>query len=354
MAATSDLGPGARLAEVLDARARRAGRSTGAVATVLAIAEAATAIAGLVRRGPLPARLGASSGHFGMDDERAASLALVADEIMLSVLRTTPTGVYASDEYADAIRLRPDGSFAVAVSALEGAGNMDIGGALSSLFQVHAVAGGAEDACASFLRAPRDMLAAGYVLYGPHVAMAVTIGQGTDIFILDPDSGQFRLVADRVAIPVATRQFAINTSNVRHWYDPVRAFVDDCVAGLDGPRGKDFNMRWSASLAVEAHRILMKGGVYLSPGDRRAGLMRGRLRHVFEAAPIVKLVEEAGGLASDGQRSLFDKVPAGMDAPTPLFFGAAEEVQRIEAVSVEPLPVRDVSPLFRARGLFSE
>jgi fructose-1,6-bisphosphatase I len=207
-------------------------------------------------------------------------------------------------------------------------------------------------ATASFFRPGAEQIAAGYIVYGPHTALMFTLGEGVAHFVLDPESGEFRLIAHGLRIEPSTREYAINASNYRHWTPPIRTFMDDCVAGLGGPRGKDFNMRWVASLVAETHRIFVRGGVFLYPGDLRPGYEHGRLRLLYEANPIAMLVEQAGGRAIDGYSRILDRTASALHQRTPLIFGSSDKVARISSYFTDTTFERATSPLFGERGLF--
>jgi fructose-1,6-bisphosphatase I len=169
--------------------------------------------------------------------------------------------------------------------------------------------------------------------------------------VLDRRSNAFVLVAAEVEIPLGTSEFAINASNERHWPAPVRLYIEDCLAGAEGPRGKDFNMRWIASLVADAFRILRRGGIYLYPADARKGYRQGRLRLVYEANPIAFLVEQSGGAATDGQHRILDLVPEHLHMRTPLVFGSRDKVDRVAGHFSSPHHSTDRAPLFGRRGL---
>jgi fructose-1,6-bisphosphatase I len=181
--------------------------------------------------------------------------------------------------------------------------------------------------------------------------MLVTLGGDVLHFVLDREDRVFRRIDAHLRIAEQATEFAINASNYRHWSRPIRAYIDDCLAGDQGPRGKNFNMRWVASLVAETHRIVMRGGVFLYPGDMREGYERGRLRLVYECAPIAMLVEQAGGRATDGCDRILDQTPEDLHARTPFVFGSADKVARVAAY--HDLPENEISPLFGRRGLFS-
>jgi fructose-1,6-bisphosphatase I len=180
----------------------------------------------------------------------------------------------------------------------------------------------------------------------------LTLGEGTHIFTLDRSARLFRLSRRGVRIPEARREYAINASNYRHWDQAIRTYVDDCIAGNEGPRGGNFNMRWIASLVAETFRILGRGGIFLYPNDRRPGYEEGRLRLVYEANPIAMIVEQAGGGATSGETRILDTEPRGLHQRTPLVFGSADKVTRVARHYTWPLSTSERSPLFTERGLF--
>jgi fructose-1,6-bisphosphatase I len=183
--------------------------------------------------------------------------------------------------------------------------------------------------------------------------LAVTVGSGTDVFVLDEDDGCFRVLHHNVQVPLGTREFAINTSNSRHWTPEMRSYISDLVEGADGPRGNDFNMRWYGALVADAYRILLRGGVFLYPDDGRSDYVNGRLRMVYEAQAIAMLFEQAGGAATDGVRRILDQPVEHLHARTPLVFGSADKVARI-ALRLQTPSDEPASPLFGSRGLFRQ
>jgi fructose-1,6-bisphosphatase I len=307
---------------------------------IAAIAQAGTALATLISRGPL------SSPRTTLDLD-----AVVAEHIIMNALRKTRTAYVASDEEGVVHTFDAGGELAVAINPLDGgASNVEAHLALATLFSVFPAS--PKGATASFFRKGAEQLAAGYIIYGPHTALLLTLGEGAAHFVLDPAAQKFRLVSENVKIAPKTREIAINAANYRHWSEPVRAFVDDCAEGAAGPCGNDFNMRWFACLVGETHRILMRGGVYLYPADRRPGYVNGRLRLLYEAFPLAMLVEQAGGAATDGAERILSKNIETLDQRTPLVFGSAEEVARIAAYHSDRQFHCAQAPLFAERGLF--
>ena len=182
--------------------------------------------------------------------------------------------------------------------------------------------------------------------------LVLTVGTGVHAFTLDPQLGEFILTRPSITIPRTTSEFAINTSNRRFWEPPVQRYIDECLAGRTGPRRKDFNTRWVASLVAETHRILTRGGVFLYPRDTKDPAKPGRLRLLYEASPVAFLIEQAGGLASTGRGAVLDVVPTGLHQRVPLIFGAADEVERLEDYHRDDNATHTTSPLYGSRGLF--
>jgi len=289
---------------------------------VLALAGASSAIAAEIRS-PATA-LDAAAGAVNADGDTQKKLDVIADEIVLEVLREAGAAAYLSEERDDAVPLDPDGGLIVACDPLDGSSNIGVNVSVGTIFSVLSAAGGA-------LQPGRAQLAAGFFVYGPQTTLLLSTGSGTASFRMD-EEGSFVMIVEDVSIPSQASEFAINASNRRHWPAPILRYVDGCLAGAEGPRGHDYNMRWVASLVAETWRIISRGGVFLYPADARKGYEAGRLRLVYEAAPVAMLVEQAGGRATDGVRDIMDITPDSLHQRIPLVFGASEE---IEAVAVE-------------------
>lgn len=332
----------------LMARAGRGPLRRSAAKAVAALAKAAAAISAALARGPFEDRLGAPTGAANAGGDAQKSLDIIANDLIIEALRRTPTAYYASEEEDAVLTLARNGLLAIAVDPLDGSSNIDIDAPLGTIFSIYPAS--EEGATASFLRPAAEQMAAGYFIYGPHTALVLTLGEGVDIYVLEPATGQFQLAAENLRVPASAAEFAINTSNSRHWPDPIRAYVEDCVAGAGGPRHKDFNMRWLAAVVGETHRILTRGGVFLYPADARRGYGSGRLRHVYEAAPLALLLEAAGGSATDGEQRILDKAASSLHERTPLVLGSRDEVETISRYHAPEGARR--SPLFAGRSLF--
>ena len=292
------------------------------------IAGVAAVLAERIARDGIEGDLAAAAGGANADGDARKALDVVADEAFLAAMGGGNVRHYASEEQDTVVEMDKGGAFAVAIDPLDGSSNIDANVSIGSIFGIYAAADNPES---SFLRPGRDLLAAGYAIYGPQCTLVATLGDGVLQYVLDPGTGTFHLLDTEAAIPPDTNEYAVNASNHRHWEAPVRNYIGDLQAGGDGPVGKDFNMRWVGSLVADAHRILARGGVFLYPGDGRDGYANGRLRYVYECAPIAFIVEQAGGLATDGAQPILDAEPDRLHARTPLVFGSAGEVGRVAA-----------------------
>lgn len=310
------------------------------------IAAASADLAKKIARGGLDENLAAGAGT-NSDGDAQKALDVIADASFREALGAGDVRFFASEEQEDAIELSPGGELALAIDPLDGSSNIETNVSVGSIFAIHEAKASAQE---SLLRPGREMLAAGYVIYGPQCCMMVSTGNGVLKYLLDPATGRFRLLGQVAPIPPESTEYAINASNYRHWPNPVRAYIDDRIAGAEGPMDVDFNMRWIASLVAETHRILTRGGIFLYPSDARKGYERGRLRMLYECAPIAFLVEQAGGAATDGIDAILDLAPDSLHARTPFVFGSASKVARVR--TYHDLPEKEQSPLFGRRGLF--
>jgi fructose-1,6-bisphosphatase I / sedoheptulose-1,7-bisphosphatase len=249
----------------------------------------------------------------------------------------------------------PRGKYLLVFDPLDGSSNIDVNVSVGSIFSVlRGPDSGADVTEADFLQPGMQQVAAGYALYGPTTMLVLTVGNGVNGFTLDPNLGEFMLTHPKMHIPEDTQEFAINASNSRFWEAPVKRYVDECLAGKTGPRAKDFNMRWIASMVAEAHRILMRGGVFLYPRDTKDMRKPGRLRLLYEANPVGWIMEQAGGRASTGETPVLQVSPSSLHQRIGLVFGSKNEVERIERYHAEPAQKETVNPLFAERSLFRD
>jgi fructose-1,6-bisphosphatase I/sedoheptulose-1,7-bisphosphatase len=300
-------------------------------------------------------------GDAGSDNahgEKQKRLDVLSNHIFL---RATEWGGHlagmVSEEIEEVYTLPPQyvrGKYLLLFDPLDGSSNIDVNVAVGSIFSIVQAARPGEDArAADFLLPGTRQVCAGYAIYGPSTMLVLTLGHGTHAFTLEPMLGEWILSHPNLQIPRRTREFAINASNSRFWEPAVKRYVDECMAGQSGARAADFNMRWIASLVAEAHRILMRGGVFLYPRDTREPAREGRLRLLYEASPISFLIEQAGGGASTGRSRLMEVVPDALHQRIGFVFGSAQEVSRIEAYHRDEPPLAFDSPLFGHRGLFA-
>lgn len=322
-------------------------------ATIGALAKAALEVRKLTTQGALNAGFAASRGSSNTDGDIQKDLDVVADGIFLQAIREVPVALYGSEENTGAILIDPAKPLALAIDPLDGSSNIETNVSIGTIFSILPVTGDPKsDPEQAFLQPGTAQLAAGFFIYGPQLALVLTVGTGTRIFIHSSKYGDFIEAYDCVSIPNNASEFAINVSNYRHWEEPIRLYVDDCFAGSEGPREKDFNMRWIASLVADCYRILIRGGVFLYPADKRKGYGSGRIRLVYEANPIAFLVEQADGAATDSVHRILDIQPTSLHQRIPLIFGSKSKVERIARYHVDPEMISERSPLFGNRGLF--
>ena len=297
------------------------------------VARACKHIAIAVNKGALGDVLG-SAGSENVQGEVQKKLDIISNEVLIEANEWGGHLAAMASEEMDSIHVVPNrypqGEYMLLFDPLDGSSNIDVNVSIGTIFSVlrkigHARGVSEED----FLQPGKQQAAAGYCVYGPQTMLVLTVGNGVAMFTLDRETGSWVLTQQDVRIPEETREFAINMSNQRHWAAPMRRYIDECLAGRNGPRGKDFNMRWVASMVADVHRILMRGGVFMYPWDEREPDKPGKLRLMYEASPMAFLVEQAGGMASNGHDRLLDIVPGKLHERVSVMLGSKQEVQRL-------------------------
>ncbi|MBS0306050.1 MAG: class 1 fructose-bisphosphatase [Proteobacteria bacterium] len=312
---------------------------------------------------PAPAPASAPGGQLNVQGEVQKPLDVIANEIFVRMNEWNGhLGGMASEELAAPAQIPasyPRGKYLLAFDPLDGSSNIDVNVAVGSIFGILRMPEGAGDdgrdvTEADFLQPGAAQVAAGYAIYGPTTMLVLTVGNGVAGFTLDPNLGEFVLSHPDIRVPADASEFAINSSNARFWEPPVKRYVDECLAGRSGPRGRDFNMRWIASLVAEAHRILMRGGVFMYPRDTKDASRPGRLRLLYEANPIGFVMEQAGGRASTGRQPVLRVQPSSLHQRIGFVFGSRSEVERIERYHHDPATREPATPLFAERSLFRD
>jgi len=333
-------------------------------ALILDVSIACKAIARQVALGSLaqvPAE--AVGGAVNVQGEEQKPLDVISNEMLIRQTEWSGHIAGMASEEMDAPYQVPGeyarGKYLLVFDPLDGSSNIDVNVSVGTIFSIlrapdEVVASGRDVTEADFLQPGAAQVAAGYALYGPTTMLVLSVGNGVAGFTLDPNLGEFKLTHPDIRVPEDTREFAINSSNSRFWEPPVKRYVDECLAGQTGPRDKDFNMRWIASMVAEAHRILMRGGVFLYPRDTKDPSRPGRLRLLYEANPIGFVVEQAGGRASTGRQPMLGVRPSALHQRIGLVFGSKNEVERIERYHREPDTREAPAPLFAARSLFRD
>ena len=296
------------------------------------IVTACKEISHLVNQGALVGVLGSAESE-NVQGEEQKKLDIIAHDIMVKSLNWTGClAGMASEEIDDIIAIPgqyPRGKYLVLFDPLDGSSNIDVNLTVGTIFSILRCEPGIEPTTVDYLRPGHEQVCAGFVLYGPSTMLILTTGQGVNGFTLDQEIGEFILTHPAITIPEETSEFAINMSNQRFWEKPMQRYVEECLQGVEGPRGKNFNMRWLASLVAEVYRILTRGGVFMYPYDFKDPTKAGRLRLMYEANPMAFIIEQAGGACSTGRERILDIKPAGIHQRVPLVLGSKKEVERI-------------------------
>jgi fructose-1,6-bisphosphatase I/sedoheptulose-1,7-bisphosphatase len=336
-------------------------------ALVLDISIACKAIARIVSFGEVSDGLAETApraaGSINVQGEVQKPLDVLSNDIFIRMNEWNGHLAGMASEEMDEPRQIPTsysrGKYLLVFDPLDGSSNIDVNVSVGSIFSIlrapqDAIDSGRDVTEPDFLQPGATQVAAGYALYGPTTMFVLTVGNGVAGFTLNPNLGEFVLTHARITVPADTQEFAINSSNSRFWEPPVKRYVDECLAGKTGPRGKDFNTRWIASMVAEAHRILMRGGVFLYPRDTKDPSKNGRLRLLYEANPIGFVMEQAGGRASTGRQPMLGVKPTALHQRIGLIFGSKNEVERIERYHQEPAKRDAGAPLFAERSLFRD
>jgi fructose-1,6-bisphosphatase I / sedoheptulose-1,7-bisphosphatase len=341
---------------LIEDRRRYPGASGDLNSLILDVALACKAIAKRVAYGALGGVLG-SAATSNVEGQTRQKLDLVATDLFLRAVEWGGLVCGMVSEELEAPRPIPEryprGKYLLAFDPLDGLSNIDVNVSVGSIFSIlRAPNPGADAVREDFLQPGSEQVCAGYAIYGPSTMIVLTVGSGVHGFTLEPQLGEFILTHPAIRVPSAASEFAINASNSRFWEPAVTRYVEECLAGSTGPRGKDFTMRWVASLVAETHRILTRGGVFLSPRDTKDSAKQGQLPLLYEANPVAFIIEQAGGLASTGRGRVLDIAPEGLHQRVGFIFGACEEVERIERYHRDHNVVKGDAPLYGTRGLF--
>ena len=297
------------------------------------VARACKSISHAVNKGALGGVLGTAMTE-NVQGEVQKKLDIIANEVLIEANEWGGHLAAMASEEMDSIyavpNRYPQGEYLLLFDPLDGSSNIDVNVSIGTIFSVLKKPDGNVAVQESdFLQAGSTQVAAGYCVYGPQTTLVMTVGDGVAMFTLDREQGSFVLTQEHVQIPADTKEFAINMSNMRHWDDPVKHYIDECLAGKSGPRGKDFNMRWVASMVADVHRILTRGGVFMYPWDKREPDKPGKLRLMYEANPMSWLVEQAGGAATNGEQRILDIQPTQLHQRVSVFLGSKNEVDHV-------------------------
>lgn len=313
-----------------------ASREAGLDRVVADIAAACMDISRAIDRAPLTGVLG-SQGERNVQGEEQKKLDVISNELFLEhVRRSGQVAGLISEEMEAPVMLQDaekegDGRYLVLVDPLDGSSNVDANISVGTIFSILRRSGDEPLDADSFLQPGAQQVCAGYAMYGFSTMLVLTVGSGVQGFTLDRDAGEFLLTHPDMQIPADTQEFAINMSNYRFWESSMQHYIDDCLVGKEGRRGRDFNMRWIASMVAEIHRILSRGGVFMYPIDSKMKKQGGRIRLMYEANPMSFIVEQAGGLATTGRHRIMDIQPQELHQRVPVVMGSKNEVETVGA-----------------------
>ncbi len=296
------------------------------------VARACKSISHAVNKGALGGVLGAAQTE-NVQGEIQKKLDIIANEVLIEANEWGGhLAAMASEEMEDIYVVPnryPQGEYLLLFDPLDGSSNIDVNVSIGTIFSVLRKPDGAAVSEADFLQSGSQQVAAGYCVYGPQTTLVLTVGRGVAMFTLDREQGSFVLTQEHVTVPEDTQEFAINMSNMRHWDAPTRRYIDECLQGAEGVRGKNFNMRWIASMVADVHRILTRGGVFMYPWDKREPHKPGKLRLMYEANPMSWLIEQAGGASTNGHQRIMDIAPAQLHQRVSVVLGSKNEVERL-------------------------
>ncbi len=297
------------------------------------VARACKSISQAVNKGALGGVLG-TAGSENVQGEVQKKLDIIANEVLIEANEWGGHLAAMASEEMDSIYVVPNryprGEYLLLFDPLDGSSNIDVNVSIGTIFSVLKMPEGDRGVDeGDFLQAGRQQVAAGYCVYGPQTTLVLTVGDGVAMFTLDREQGSFILTQENVQIPPDTKEFAINMSNQRHWDEPVKRYIDECLEGKEGPRAKDFNMRWIASMVADVHRILTRGGIFMYPWDKREPNKPGKLRLMYEANPMSWLIEQAGGASTNGRQRILDIEPTQLHQRVSVILGSKNEVERV-------------------------
>ncbi len=313
---------------------RHDGRIPGELRLLLeVVARACKRISYEVNKGALGEVLG-TAGSENVQGEVQKKLDIIANEVLIEANEWGGHLAAMASEEMDGIYLVPNryphGEYLLMFDPLDGSSNIDVNVSIGTIFSVFKKDPGHDGVSeADFLQPGRQQVAAGYCVYGPQTTLVLTVGDGVAMFTLDRELGSFVLTQENVTIPEDTKEFSINMSNMRHWAPPVKRYIDECLQGEEGPRGKNFNMRWVASMVADVHRILTRGGIFMYPWDQREPSKPGKLRLLYEANPMSWLVEQAGGAAHNCQQRILDVQPTALHERVSVVLGSKNEAELV-------------------------
>lgn len=276
-----------------------------------------------------------STGEFNVQDEEVQKLDEFANRTLINSLdHTGRVCVMSSEEDADAIEIPaqyPCGNYTIAFDPLDGSSNIDVNVSVGTIFSIHRkISKGPRGEEEDLLQPGRKQVAAGYIIYGSSTMMVYSTGNGVHGFTLDPSVGEFLLSHPNITTAKRGRIYSANESNYHYWSAGIRKYID-YLKETHKSSGRPYNARYIGSLVADFHRNLLAGGIFLYPSDSKDPKKKsGKLRLLYEAAPLAFVAEQAGGYATDGEQNILDIEPMTLHQRVPLIIGCIEDVKECQ------------------------
>jgi fructose-1,6-bisphosphatase I len=304
------------------------------------VARACKTISHSVSRGALGEVLGSLDSE-NVQGEVQKKLDVIANELLLDANEWGGhLAAIASEEMETIHRIPnryPKGEYLLLFDPIDGSSNIDVDLTVGTIFSVLKApegCSGREVTEQDFLQPGTNQVAAGYAIYGPQTLLVLTIGTGVYEFTLDREIGSWRMTDGPLQMPQGNCEFAINMARRRQWSPAIARYVEERILGTEGPLGQDYNMRWTASMVADVHRILKRGGIFMYPADHRYA-DKARLRLMYEANPMSFLIEQAGGAATNGFEPIMAVKPTGLHQRVGVVLGDKAEVETVTAYGRE-------------------
>ncbi|QCE08106.1 fructose-1 [Vigna unguiculata] len=278
------------------------------------------------------AKLIGLAGETNVQGEEQKKLDVLSNDVFVKALVSSGrTCILVSEEDEEATFVEPSKRgklYIVVFDPLDGSSNIDCGVSIGTIFGIYLVKENREPTIEDVLQPGKNMLAAGYCMYGSSCTFVLSTGRGVNGFTLDPSLGEFILTHPDIKVPKKGKIYSVNEGNAKNWDGPTTKYVENCKFPKDGSSPK--SLRYVGSMVADVHRTFLYGGIFLYPADKKSP--NGKLRVLYEVFPMSFLMEQAGGQAFTGKERALDLVPTKLHERSPIFLGSYEDVEEIKAL----------------------